>query len=195
MRIPFFKSPAAALAGVALLVAAGTAYADPEGPFLGADIGVSWAEGLPSSYSTDAGLRFSITPGYRIYSDDTFEVSLQLDTGMLWNSFHQQAGFARANGDMYQVPILGGFEYAFHASKFVVPYIGIEGGGVYNDIEYNNGGSQGNFVGAIGADAGVKFRFNDHFDLGVGYKFLATFGPLSSTICNHTALVNFVFHF
>ena len=181
-------------AGVAML-AAGTAYADPEGPFLGADIGVSFAEGLPSQFSTDAGIRFSITPGYRIYSDDTFEVSLMLDTGLIWNSFNQQVGFGKANGDMYQVPILGGVEYAFHPGKFLVPYIGVEGGGVYNDIEYNGGGSSGNFVGAIGADAGLRFRLNEHVDLGVGYKFLATFGPASSTICNHTALLSFNWHF
>ncbi len=199
MRKHSLKSRFAAIAGVAVLAtAAGNLHADPaaEVPFLGADLGVSFAEGLPSSFSTDPGIRFSITPGYRIYSDDTFEVSLQFDTGLIWNSFSQQSGFVKYNGDMYQVPILGGFEYAFHAGNVVVPYIGIEGGGVYNDITYNSGGgSQGNFVGAIGADAGVKFRLNQHVDLGVGYKFLATFGPASSTICNHTALLNFVWHF
>jgi opacity protein-like surface antigen len=189
-----FKSPLAALAGVAMLAAAGTAYADPEGPFLGTDIGVSFAEGLPSRFSTDAGIRFDITPGYRIYSDDAFEVSLMFDTGVIWNSFSAQNGFGKFNGDMYQVPILGGFEYAFHVGDHIVPYIGIEGGGVYNDREYA-GGSQGDFVGAIGADAGVRFRLNPNIDLGIGYKFLATFGPDSSTICNHTALLSFVWHF
>jgi hypothetical protein len=194
MRIRFFNSSLAALTGVAMLAAAGTAHGDPEGPFLGADIGPSWATGLPSQFSSDVGLRFSVTPGYRIYSDDTFEVSLMLDTGMIWNSFHQQVGFGRVNGDMYQVPILGGFEYAFHTGSLVVPYIGVEGGGVYNERDYS-GGSQGDFVGAIGCDAGVRFRLNDHIDLGVGYKFLATFGPQSSTILNNTALLSFVWHF
>jgi hypothetical protein len=194
MRIPYLTLPVAAVAGAALLTA-GTAKADPEGPFLGADVGVSFAEGLPSQFSTDPGVRFSLVPGYRIYSDDTFEVSLQLETGVIWNSFSQQVGFAKANGDMYQVPILGGFEYAFHAGKVVVPYIGVQGGGVYNEREYSGGGDQSNFLGAVGASAGVRFRINEHVDLGAGYKFLATFGPESSTLCNHTALLTFVWHF
>ena len=194
MRIPFLTLPVAAIAGAAMLTA-GTAQAEPEGPFLGTEVGVSFAEGLPSRFSTDPGVRFSIVPGYRIYSDDTFEVSLQFETGLIWNSFSQQAGFGKANGDMYQVPILGGFEYAFHAGKVVVPYIGVQGGGVYNEREYNAGGDQSDFLGAVGASAGVRFCINEHAVLGVGYKFLATFGPESSTLCNHTALLSFVWHF
>ncbi len=191
------KSRLAAFVGVAVIAtAAGNVYADHEGPFLGTELGVNFAEGLPSQFSTDPGIRFNITPGYRIYSDDIFEVSLQLETGIIWNSFSQQVGFRKENGDMYQVPILAGFEYAFHAGKVVVPYIGVDGGGVYNERTYSNGGGdQGDFVGAIGATAGVRFRVSDHADLGIGYKFLATFGPESSTICNHTALLSFVWHF
>jgi len=202
MRIQSFKSVSvAAAAAFAFVAAAGTALADPEGPFLNADLGANFVTGLPSSFSIDPGIRFSLAPGYRIYSDDTFEVSLALETGLLWNSYSYRAGFNSYSGDMYQVPVLGGFEYAFHAGRFI-PYVGIAGGGVVNDREVSGSGLFGqqsgsatSFDGAVQAMAGVRFRFNEHADLGIGYKFLATFPSGVDYIGNNSVSVTFVWHF
>ena len=190
------------MASTGLLALAASAYADPEGPFLNTDIGVSFLQNFPSGFTTDPGVRFSLAPGYRIYSDDSFEVSLQLETGLIWNSYKWHSGFSSAQGDMYQVPVMAGFEYAFHAGKVVVPYIGVAGGGVYNDREVSGGtlfvnqnGSASSFDGGVQGMAGVRFRLSDHADLGVGYKFLATFPSGIDYLGTHAVSLTFVWHF
>ena len=117
--------------GLACLAAAGgRVYAEGEGLFLNTDIGASFVTGMPSGVTVDPGLRFSLVPGYRIYNDDLFSVSLQFESGLIWNQYH--GGGTR--GDIYQVPILAGFEYAFHTETIVEPYIGVEGGGAALDL-------------------------------------------------------------
>jgi hypothetical protein len=144
---------------------AGRAYAEGEGVFLNTDLGVSFVQGLPSGVHADPGMRFSLAPGYRIYNDETFAVSLQFETGVIWNhvnggDFNQmtpqgggnlnqmtpQGGFGGSpRTDLYQVPFMAGFEYSFHAGDLVVPYIGIAGGGVYTDWQshWDTGQGQG----------------------------------------------------
>src|ERR1035438_2844241 len=120
-----------AMIGLACLAATtGRVYAEGEGPFLNTDIGASFITGLPSSLSVNPGVRFSLVPGYRIYNDDLFSVSLQFDTGLVWNSMNGSPG-----GDLYQVPFLAGIEYAFHTGSIVEPYIGVAGGGGFFDRE------------------------------------------------------------
>jgi hypothetical protein len=198
----FKSSRLAAMAGAAFLALAGTVYADPEGPFLNSDIGVSFLQNFPSGFTTDPGVRFSLAPGYRIYYDDAMEVSLQLETGLIWNSYRWHSGFNSAQGDMYQVPVMAGFEYAFHVAKIVVPYIGVAGGGVFNDREVSGHGLFGSatgsatsFDGGVQGMAGVRFRITEHADLGVGYKFLATFPSGIDYLGTHSVSLTFVWHF
>ena len=177
----------ACLAGVA-----GRVYAEGEGPFLNTDIGASFVTGLPSGVSVDPGIRFSVVPGYRIYNDDIVSVSLQFETGLIWNSFGDSS-----RGDIYQVPFLLGTEYAFHAGSVVEPYIGVAGGGVYSEFDFNSrfDDDQSTMSGAVQAMAGVRFKLNDHAELGVGYKFLATWPSGVDYLGTHSASVTFVWRF
>ncbi len=175
-----------------LAAAAGRVYAEGEGLFLNTDVGASFVTGLPSGIDVDPGIRFSIVPGYRLYNDDLFAISLQLDTGLIWNGFGGDAG-----GDLYQVPVLAGFEYAFHTGSIVEPYVGVGGGGVYSDYTVSSafGGGDSSFDGAVQAMAGVRFKLSDSAEVGVGYKYLNTWPSNVDYLATHSASVTFVLRF
>lgn len=180
-----------AMVGLACFAAAtGRIYAEGEGFFLNTDVGASFITGLPSGIDADPGIRFSVVPGYRIYNDDLFSVSLQLDTGLIWNGLD-------AGGDLYQVPVLAGFEYAFHTGSIVEPYVGIGGGGVYSDYSVSSafGGGDSSFDGALQGMAGVRFKLSDSAEVGVGYKYLHNWASNVDYIGTHSASVVFVFRF
>ena len=227
------------MAGLACLAAlAPRVYAEGEGVFLNSDLGVSFVQGLPSSQHADPGVRFSLAPGYRIYKDDTFAVSLQLETGVIWNYVKSapdgnssqmmpqssgspnqttpQGGFGGSpRTDLYQVPFLVGMEYSFQAGDWVVPYIGIAGGGVYTDWQSHWGVVQGqgrddngfwqrdagftehqtSVSGAVQAAAGVRFKLSDHIELGAGYKFLACFPRGLDYLGTHSVSATLVWRF
>jgi opacity protein-like surface antigen len=182
-----------AVIGLACLAAtAGRVYAEGEGAFLNADVGASFITGLPSGVSADPGIRFSVVPGYRIYNDDIFSVSLQLESGMVWNSVNNSS-----RGDLYQVPFLAGIEYAFHTGIRLEPYIGVAGGGVYSDFNFSSpfDHSESSVNGAVQGMAGLRFRLTDSVELGVGYKFLATWPSNVDYLGTHSASVTCVIRF
>ena len=194
--------------------------------FLNADVGASFVTGLPSGMHVDPGVRFSLAPGYRIYNDETFAVSLQFETGVIWNQVRgsdgapgqmmPQGGFGGTpRTDLYQVPFMAGFEYSFHAGSLVVPYIGIAGGGIYTDLQstwnsdrgqgsngngpgqggWNSTENQSSVSGAVQAAAGVRFKLNDHIELGIGYKFLASWPKDVDYLGTHSVSATFVWRF
>jgi len=175
-----------------LAVAAGRVYAEGEGLFLNTDVGASFVTGLPSGVDVDPGIRFSLMPGYRLYNDDLFSVSFQFDTGLIWNGFS-----GSGHGDLYQVPFLAGFEYAFHTGSIVEPYVGIAGGGVYTDFDAYSRfqGSESSVNAAAQGMAGVRFKLSDHAEIGVDYKFLATWPSNVDYVGTHSASVTFVLRF
>jgi opacity protein-like surface antigen len=179
--------------GLACIAAtAGRVYAEGEGPFLNADVGASFLTGLPSGVSADPGIRFSVVPGYRIYNDDIFSVSLQFETGMVWNSINNSS-----RGDLYQVPFLAGFEYAFHTSIRLEPYIGVAGGGVYSDFNFDSrlDNNESSVSGAVQGMAGIRYRLTDNVELGVGYKFMASWPSNVDWLGTHAASVTCVIRF
>jgi hypothetical protein len=182
------------MVGLACLAAtAGRVYAAGEGPFLNTDLGASFLTGLPSGVDTDPGIRFSVVPGYRIYNDDIFAVSLQFETGFIWNSINS----GRSSADVYQVPFLLGFEYAFHTGTIVEPYIGIAGGGSYTDYEFDSQfrSNESSVSGAVQGMAGIRFKLSDSAEIGVGYKFLASWPQDVDYLGTHSASVMFVLRF
>jgi len=225
------------MAGLACLAAvAGRVYAEGEGAFLNTDVGVSFVQGLPSSMHVDPGVRFSLAPGYRLYNDETFAVSLQLETGIIWNHVKGSSGanpnqmISQSSGnlnqtvpqgglggsprtDLFQVPFMAGFEYSFHAGSGIEPYIGIAGGGVYTDWQNHWGSDQGrddggpgqrdsgitehqsSVSGAVQGAAGVRYKLNDHIEIGVGYKFLACFPSNVDYQGTHSVSATFVWRF
>ena len=194
MRKATFKSiRTGAIIGLACLATVtGRVYAQGEGAFLNTDVGASFITGLPSGINADPGIRFSLVPGYRIYNDDTFGVSLQFETGMVWNSINNSSG-----GDLYQVPFLLGVEYAFHTGTIIEPYIGVAGGGLYSEMAFNSRfeEDQSSTSWAVQGMAGIRFRLSDHAELGVGYKFMAAFPSGVDYLGTHSASVMFIWRF
>ena len=94
------------------------------------------------------------------------------------------------------MPILAGFEYAFHTETIVEPYIGVEGGGVYSDFTADAPiGSQNAVNGAVQGMAGIRFLLSKSAEIGVGYKFLATFPSNVNYLGTQSASVTFVVRF
>jgi hypothetical protein len=189
--------------GALACLAVANARAADTGFFLNADLGASFIQGLPAGVDGSTGVRFSFVPGYRLYSGVAGELSVQFDTGVIWNPYSIKWGFHSVDGDIYQLPVLGGLEYAFHAGKGFVPYIGAAGGGVYNERDFSEtyrdfylgAGSKNGFYGAVQGMAGIRYRINDFTDLGLGYKYLASFGPGSDTLGNHSVSLTLVLRF
>jgi opacity protein-like surface antigen len=119
-------------------------------------------------------------------------VTLQLDTGVIWNQIH-----GSARGDLYQVPFLVGTEYAFHTGSIVEPYVGVAGGGVYSDFDiYSGFGRDQSTVSAgVQAMAGVRFKLSESAEIGVGYKFLGAWPSNVDFLGTHAASVTFVVRF
>jgi opacity protein-like surface antigen len=77
------------------------------------------------------------------------------------------------------------------------PYIGVAGGGVYNDFNFSSRfeDNESSVSGAVQAMAGVRFRLTDSVELGVGYKFLASWPSNVDWLGTHAASVTCVIRF
>jgi len=101
-------------------------------------------------------------------------------------------------GDYYQVPLLGELVLKFHPDSFVVPYVGVGGGGDYSVGRIH---PRGFFGGNMETDeidpvvqgvAGVNFRLNPVTEVGLGYKYLAAFpGGGNGNTATHAVLATF----
>jgi len=96
----------------------------------------------------------------------------------------------------YQVPVLAGLTLKFHPDSFVVPYIGVSGGGDYSLGRIHEDGLFGTISSddqinpAVEATAGVRFRLNSFIDFGFGYKYLAAFPSGNAAIATHAVLAS-----
>jgi hypothetical protein len=118
--------------------------ADPDhdlGFYLNGDIGPSFMPnfqsarfGSPGTFSLRPGAGFGIEPGYDFLNVNPFALGVNFDTGVIYNQIRHlnMGGATFYHGDYYQVPILGGLELKIHTGTFVVPYIGVGGGGDYS---------------------------------------------------------------
>jgi hypothetical protein len=133
-----------------------------EGLYLNTDLGVSFVQDT-STLKPDAGVRFSIGPGYTLHSSPDFEVGAQFETGMIYNSVNQvqttlnSPGIRtptinrKTSGDLFQVPFLVDIVYAWHVVRILVPYFGVGGGAVYRDLNSTSLGSSSSTDAAVQA--------------------------------------------
>jgi opacity protein-like surface antigen len=104
-------------------------------------------------------------------------------------------------GKYYQVPLLGNLVLKLHTGSFVVPYVGVGGGGDYPEARIHSPGffgseTENNRVDpAVQAMGGVRFRVNAISDVGLGYKFLADFPNEGRYIATHSVTASFTVRF
>jgi hypothetical protein len=196
----------------ALLVAAGSVYAQPERPwgptdpyrpydqppvtsdvtqyqeglYLHADLGISLLQDT-AEIKGKPGARFSLGPGYTLHSDPVFAVAAQFETGVIYNPIHTDLltfPGNRRSANLFQVPFLVDIVYEFHLWPCLVPYVGAGGGGVYRDFS-NSSNSSHSTDPAFQAMTGVRFQLCPCQELGIGYKFLDAFSG-QSDLRNHS---------
>jgi opacity protein-like surface antigen len=88
--------------------------------------------GYEGNFSMQTGGRFDAEPGFNFLSTDVLTLGGEFETGVIYNricSVNQADSPASFSGDYYQVPLLVNLVLKFHPGSFVVPYIGVGGGG------------------------------------------------------------------
>jgi opacity protein-like surface antigen len=204
---PVMKS---AVALCVLLACGARSLAAGEGPFFNVGLGAAFVDDFtvsiddtPGLLKTDIGERLSLAFGYTLYSGPNIDTSVQFETGVIHNSMKSLTFFdepTSAEGDLYQVPFLVDLLYHFHIGG-VKPYVGVGGGGVYmrthlsaiGDFPYEFDSSDTDW--AVQALAGLRFHLHEGGELGVAYKFLATFPQFNDYVGIHSISLEYVLHF
>jgi opacity protein-like surface antigen len=160
--------------------------------------------GFPGSFSARPGVRLGVEPGFNFLAGDRLTLGGEFETGVIYNYLYsiKEAGSPTSlRGDFYQVPILGNLVLKLHPDSFVVPYVGVGGGGDYSRARIHMPGffdsetHNEEIDPAVQAMAGVRFRLNAICELGFGYKFLAAFPSEGRYFGTHSASVTFTLRF
>ena len=182
----------AVIGGLAILVAcATTAKADgaPAGWYLSADSGINILESF-RGISTEPGLRGDVQGGYALSLSPQLTLGAEMETGLLYNNIRSH----KNHGEDTQIPLLGNLVLNYHLGK-LVPYLGVGAGGDYTSISAGRNVHYSNTDLAFQAQAGVRYEVCDHFEVGIGYKYLADFTARNVTISNDALLLSATYHF
>ncbi len=200
----------AAVTGIAFLAMAQACLAQHEGPYLTADAGLSLVQdtsvhfqGTDATLKTDPGARIALGVGYSLYYRPEYEADVQFETGVIYNPLRKISfgeGDQSVDGDFYQVPILVDIIYGLHFGP-LVPYLGIGGGVVYGRLDVRSIGdlpvdtTDDQWDPAVQALAGLRYKFDERNELGVGYKFLAVFPDNLDYIGTHSLSLTYLRRF
>ena len=124
----------------------------------------------------DPGIRFSAAGG-AMFGD---YLALEMETGFIVNEIDSITGFNDVDGWVSQVPFLVNAMFQFKNNTGLTPFIGAGAGGTATGINLDDAdaatfdldGSAADFVFAWQAFAGVKYELNEHFSVGIMYKYL-----------------------
>ncbi|HEX3797170.1 MAG TPA: outer membrane beta-barrel protein [Verrucomicrobiae bacterium] len=199
----------ALLAGIAVIPTA--LQAGQTGSYFNADAGVSLVEdittsvgGVTGKIKFNPGARFSMAGGYTFYSSATLSLSGEIETGLIYNSLDSaSAGGASASlsGSYYQVPILGNAVLTLFPDSHWNPYVGVGGGMVYSSLSVDSvggfslGASSSEVDPAVQVMAGLRYKLGERSEIGVGYKYLATFPDGISHVGTHSLSASYTLHF
>lgn len=119
------------------------------------------------------GARLDCQVGYNF----TTNWAVELDTGVIIvpveNSVFLGTDFM--NVDFVEVPIMANVIYTRPFGRHFSAYVGGGVGGAFSNYNNDFGGStEGDTTFAYQGLAGLKYRFNERWDLGLTYKFLGT---------------------
>ena len=121
------------------------------------------------------GLQFDLAAGYRI----TPWLSLEAELGFTFNTLED---WYYPSSELWQMMMMANVLVEYPRGRFV-PFAGVGAGGVLSTLSFGNyyyygysdaDGSGTDFVPAIQAFAGVRYQFNNEWNLGLVYRFLAT---------------------
>lgn len=150
-------------------------------PYLSADLGAAFQENLRirsgDLIDFHNGVRGDITLGYQ----KTRWVGMELQTGVIWNSGDKIGGATISSFggrmDLYQIPVMANLVLTTPAWHGFRPYAGAGFGGVAAMMRFERplGSIRDTDVTfSYQAFGGLNYEISEHFELGVGYKYLQT---------------------
>jgi len=159
--------------------------------------------GFPGEFHADDGVRFDMETGYNFLNAGRLTLAGEFVTGVAYDRISGvwvADSPTSLHGEYYQVPLLVNLVASFHANSFIVPYVGVGGGGDCSFASIRSpfyfGYSTSDQVDpAVQAEAGVRFRLNPWTEMGVGYKFLADFPSHGDYVPTHAILASFTLKF
>ena len=146
------------------------------GPALTEDSEASFFPGVGSvKLDLDPGMRFSVAGGAEF--GDYF--ALELETGWIINEIESITGFDDVDGWISQVPFVVNAAFQFRNNTGLTPFIGAGAGGAAVGLTIDDArsatvsldGSAGDVVFAWQAFGGLKYDINEHFSVGLIYKY------------------------
>ncbi len=185
----------AVIGGLAMLAVCATsakAQSDQTGWYLSTDGGINFLESW-DHVSTEPGWRVGLEGGYAFKIAPHLTLAPEVETGFIFNTI-RAGGY---DGEDDQIPILGNLVLNYHVGKWV-PYIGAGIGGDSVGLSINTpygGGRYYNMDLAAQGEAGVRYEINDHFDVGLGYKYFVDFTSRNTQLSNHGVLLSLTYHF
>jgi opacity protein-like surface antigen len=198
---------AAIIGGVCLTAAAMTLQGADGGPYVKMDAGANIIEDVSATVtgfgvaanakiSADPGLRWNVAAGYAFPSPSSVSIAAEFESGLLYNplkSVSAAGGSASVGGDYYQVPFMANLVLTLNSSSKWAPYLGVGGGGVYSSITIDSvagapvtGATGSETDGAVQAMAGLRYKFNDHSEFGLSYKYMLVFTGQSGAAAGYS---------
>lgn len=134
-----------------------------------------------SKVKFDPGVRFSYGGGY--WLTDWF--AAEAETGVIANMIHSITGATRDDAVFSNVPFLINARFQCPSTNCIVPYFGGGVGGAASIINIDRidiggtavHGSQADAVFAYQAFGGLRYRINEHINVGLEYHYFATTAP------------------
>ena len=190
----------------------GTAQAQKsEGPYLNVEAGGAFVQdvsgtldGVSGSAQFDPGFRLSLSPGFTLYRNDSYEAAVQFETGFIYNGWDSvEVGGTRfsASGELWQAPFLAEIVYGFDLSPKFKAYIGGGGGGLYYSANLDSlagigvNTTQSETDWAVQGLARLSYKLSERSELGLSYKFLSFFPDGVDYVGTHTVSLGYTFRF
>jgi len=127
-----------------------------------------------------AGMQFDISVGYRV----TPWLAVEGELGFIFNEVESVGNWSYPDSALNQMLLMANVVVEYPRGRFV-PFAGVGAGGVLSSISFGNhydyywygsdsDGSGSDFVPAVQALGGVRYEFNEQWNVGLVYRFLAT---------------------
>jgi opacity protein-like surface antigen len=150
------------------------------------------------------GIRVDVTAGCTFYSTTSLNLSGEIETGIIYNSFDSASGFGTTlpvSGHYYQMPLLVNGVLAANSSSPWIPSLGFGAGMVHSNGSVGSVGSTPADVSgsetdaAIQVKAGLHYRLNSQSKIGLEYKYLVVFPSDINSVGTHSIALAYSFTF
>lgn len=187
------------------------ARANTNGIYLSGDAGLAIMQNMTFQGNViqfHVGPRFDVSAGYNLPRN----IAVELQGGIAYNSWSSQDNHSIAPGNsanVWAVPVMANGFYKYPFKHHWEAYGGLGAGVLISTLDISQSGGPFNFSSTdctFGYQAmlGIRYLFDDHYEWGVGYKFLGSLdhhwngesvGITTSPTYMHSVLVSLTYRF